>query len=66
MKSPLILASGVFLILGGAIWVLQGLNVAFAPESFMTDNRWWVVWGALAIVIGIVLVFRSRATGGPD
>ena len=66
MKSPLILASGVFLILGGAVWVLQGLNVAFAPESFMTDNRWWVVWGALAIVIGIVLVFRSRATGGPD
>jgi hypothetical protein len=65
MKSPLTLASGVFLILGGAVWVLQGLNVAFAPESFMTDNRWWVVWGALAIV-GIVLVFRSRATGGPD
>jgi hypothetical protein len=66
MKSSLTLASGVFLILGGAVWVLQGLNVAFAPESFMTDNRWWVVWGALAIVIGIVLVFRSRATGGPD
>lgn len=66
MKSPLTLASGVFLILGGAVWVLQGLNVAFAPESFMTDNRWWVVWGALAIVIGIVLVFRSRATGGRD
>ncbi len=60
MKSPLTLAAGVFLILGGAIWVLQGLNVAFAPESFMTDNRWWVAWGALAIVIGVALVLRSR------
>lgn len=60
MKSPLILATGIFLILAGAVWVLQGLNVAFAPESFMTANGWWVVWGAVAIVIGIVLVFRSR------
>ncbi len=60
MKSPLTLAAGVFLILGGAIWMLQGLNVAFAPESFMTDNRWWVVWGALATLVGILLVFRSR------
>ncbi|MGF1616574.1 MAG: hypothetical protein ACFCU2_02025 [Acidimicrobiia bacterium] len=60
MKSPLTLAAGIFLILGGAIWVLQGLNVAFAPESFMTDNRWWVVWGALAMVLGILLILRSR------
>ena len=60
MKSPLTLAAGIFLILGGAIWVLQGLNVAFAPESFMTDNRWWVVWGALAMVLWILLILRSR------
>ncbi|CAN5834722.1 hypothetical protein BH23ACT4_BH23ACT4_07600 [soil metagenome] len=60
MKSPLTLATGIFLILGGAVWVLQGLNVAFAPDSFMTNNRWWVVWGALAIVLGVVLVVRSR------
>jgi hypothetical protein len=60
MKSPIMLATGIFLVVGGAIWVLQGLNVAFAPESFMTDNRWWVVWGALSIVIGIALVVRSR------
>lgn len=60
MKSPITLATGTFLILGGVVWVLQGLNVAFAPESFMTDHRWWVVWGALAIVLGIVMVLRSR------
>lgn len=61
MKSPITFATGIFLILGGAVWVLQGLNVAFAPESFMTDNRWWVVGGILAIALGIVLVFRSRS-----
>lgn len=59
MKSPITLATGIFLILGGAVWVLQGLNVAFAPESFMTGNRWWVVWGALAIVVGLGLVIRA-------
>ncbi len=60
MKSPLTLATGIFLILSGGVWVLQGMDVAFAPESFMTDSRWWVAWGALAIVIGIALVLRSR------
>lgn len=60
MKSPITVATGIFLILGGAVWVLQGLNVSFAPDSFMTDNRWWVVWGGLAIVIGVLLVFRAR------
>ena len=59
MKFPTTLATAIFLILGGAIWMLQGLNLAFAPKSFMTDNPWWVAWGALAIVIGIVLVIRS-------
>jgi hypothetical protein len=61
-KSPIILAGGVFLIVGGVIWILQGLDVAFAPESFMTDNRWWVLWGAAAVVIGVVLLLRYRKT----
>ena len=58
-KSPLALATGVFLVLAGSIWILQGLDVAFAPRSFMTDNRWWVLWGAIAVVFGVVLAFRS-------
>lgn len=58
-KSPLTLATGVFLVLAGSIWILQGLDVAFAPRSFMTDNRWWVLWGAIAVVLGVVLAFRS-------
>ena len=62
MKSPITLATGILLILGGAVWVLQGLNLAFAPKSFMTDNRWWVLWGALAMVLGVVLIIRSRSS----
>jgi len=58
-NSLLTLATGVFLLLAGAIWMLQGLDVAFAPQSFMTDNRWWVLWGAIAVVLGVLLTFRS-------
>ena len=58
-KSPLTLATGIFLVLAGTIWILQGLDVAFAPQSFMTDNRWWVLWGAIADVFGVLLTFRS-------
>ena len=59
-NSLLTLATGVFLLLAGAIWMLQGLDVAFAPQSFMTDNRWWVLWGAIAVVLGVLLAFSSR------
>jgi hypothetical protein len=58
-KSPLTLATGVFLVLAGSIWILQGLDVAFAPQSFMTDDRWWVLWGAIAVILGVLLAFRS-------
>jgi hypothetical protein len=58
-KSPLTLAAGVFLVLAGSIWILQGLDVAFAPQSFMTDNRSWVLWGAIAVILGVLLAFRS-------
>jgi hypothetical protein len=58
-KSPLTFAAGIFLVLAGTIWILQGLDVAFAPQSFMTDNRWWVLWGGIAVVLGVLLTFRS-------
>ena len=53
------LASGVVLIIAGIVWILQGFDVAFAPESFMTGNRWWVLWGVVALAAGILLV-RGR------
>lgn len=54
-------ATGIVLLIAGAIWILQGFDVAFAPKSFMTNDRWWVLWGALAALAGAALVWRSRS-----
>ena len=51
------LSAGIVLIVAGTIWVLQGFEVAFAPESFMTGDRWWVMWGLVAMVAGAGLVW---------
>jgi hypothetical protein len=50
----------VILILIGTVWMLQGFDVGFAPKSFMTGDRWWVVWGGTAIVAGLALLWRGR------
>ena len=51
---------GVLVVLGGLVWIAQGLNLPFAPRSFMTTDRTWVVIGAVAILAGAVLIGRSR------
>jgi hypothetical protein len=48
------------LILGGLVWIAQGLNLPFAPRSFMTSDRTWIVLGAIAVFGGGVLVWRGR------
>jgi hypothetical protein len=50
---------GVLVVLAGLVWIAQGLNLPFAPRSFMTADRTWVVIGALAVLAGSVLVGRS-------
>lgn len=45
---------GVFFILGGGVWFLQGINVI--PGSIMTGQIQWAIYGALAIAFGIALV----------
>lgn len=54
------LASGILLVIAGTIWILQGFDVAFAPESFMTGDRTWVLWGAVALLLGIGLAWSAR------
>lgn len=54
---------GVLVALGGLVWIAQGLNLPFAPRSFMTADRAWVVVGALAVLAGILLIGRSRPFG---
>ena len=42
------------LILMGAIWILQGVNIL--PGSFMTGQMRWAIRGAVAAVVGILLL----------
>ena len=53
------LAIGVVLILAGSVWILQGLDVSFAPESVMTGDRTWIWWGAGAVLLGAALLWTS-------
>jgi hypothetical protein len=50
---------GLLVAAMGIVWLLQGLEVAFAPESFMTSNRQWVVIGGLTAVSGLALATWS-------
>jgi len=49
-------AIGALLVLGGVVWILQGFDVSFAPQSFMTGDPLWIVLGALAVVIGLLML----------
>ncbi len=62
-EGPMRIASvalGTLLALGGLVWIAQGLNLPFAPRSFMTADRTWIVLGAVAIVIGAASVSWGR------
>lgn len=54
---------GVLGVLAGLVWIAQGLNLPYAPRSFMTADRAWIVIGALAVVAGAALIGRSRRYG---
>jgi hypothetical protein len=49
---------GALLVVIGAIWFLQGINVL--PGSFMTGQVRWAVYGGIAVVAGIVLLLRAN------
>lgn len=49
---------GVVLVLVGAVWFLQGINVL--PGSFMTGQLRWAVYGGLSLAAGIALLVLGR------
>jgi hypothetical protein len=58
MRIFLNIVSGL-LILVGADWFLQGINVL--PGSIMSGQIQWAVYGGIAFVVGIgLLVFANR------
>jgi hypothetical protein len=59
------LVLGVLLMLSGAVWIAQGLNLPFAPRSFMTADRTWILIGAITVVAGIVLLGSARRPRPP-
>jgi hypothetical protein len=50
--------AGVLLALIGCVWVLQGIGVL--PGSFMTGQTKWAIIGAVALVVGLVILWIAR------
>ncbi len=50
--------AGVLLLIGGCVWFLQGINIL--PGSFMTGQTKWAVYGAIAVIAGIVLLVSAN------
>ena len=46
------------LVLSGAIWFLQGINVL--PGSFMTGQTRWAVYGGIAVAVGLTLLLAAN------
>jgi hypothetical protein len=46
------------LVLSGATWFLQGINLL--PGSFMTGQIRWAVYGGIAVAAGIALLLRAN------
>jgi len=51
---------GIAMLLMGAVWVLQGLNLAFRV-GFMVGDYHWTIYGAILALIGVAQVFWSNA-----
>jgi uncharacterized membrane protein HdeD (DUF308 family) len=56
MRITLIVVA-VLLMFFGVVWFLQGINVL--PGSFMTGQTQWAVYGAIAFVVGVLVLYRS-------
>ena len=48
---------GVFLILAGGVWFLQGISIL--PGTYMSGQIQWAIYGALAVAAGIGLIVWS-------
>jgi len=54
---------GVLLVASGLVWIAQGLNLPWAPRSFMTADRTWVLIGAVTALAGAALIGWARQRG---
>jgi hypothetical protein len=49
---------GVLLILFGAIWFLQGIDIL--PGSFMTGDIHWAFYGGAAAIAGAFVLLKAN------
>jgi hypothetical protein len=49
---------GALLVLVGAVWFLQGVEVLGPASSFMVGSSTWVLIGGAVAIVGAVLIFR--------
>jgi hypothetical protein len=54
------IALGALLVLAGSVWIAQGLDLPFAPRSFMTADRAWILIGAATALVGGVVIGEAR------
>lgn len=52
---------GVLVLIMGAIWIAQGMALIpkdnFLAHSFMMGQRQWALYGGIAAVVGLGLIF---------
>ena len=53
---------GVLLVLVGAVWFAQGINVL--GGSPMTGNAFWAVVGLPMVIVGVLLLRPSKRSDG--
>lgn len=58
---PFLTVVGVIALLIGLLWIGQGLNLVLWPsESFMLGQQEWAIRGAALVVVGVIVLLRSR------
>lgn len=55
---------GLFMIFIGTIWIGQGVNADWAPQSFMTNDVNWSYRGGVFVAIGLLLAVVAALNGG--
>jgi len=60
MKRRVFSVVGVIIALLGLVWFLQGAGVL--PGSVMSGSQFWETAGALAFIVGIVIVSYCQKT----
>ncbi|MEO8208541.1 MAG: hypothetical protein ABI598_05860, partial [Chloroflexota bacterium] len=64
-RSSLGRTIGVAVALTGLVWILQGLGILTAGDSFMIGDPTWVVIGAAFVAVGAFVAIRgTRRSSG--